>query len=164
MAGIEFKLEGSLGFEGNKSRHQDKTNRIWAFAFGHKLRSGWDSGQIEELNDVYPMMRSAQAMSTGLLVAIPRNGGGEIGIVDFNLDLFKVKGKYRPTSFGIHIYKEEGGQFSASRKIEFKGVSRVTVQSTIFTPFWINGNPVGFGSADPSFDVHHFSYADYEIS
>ena len=163
MADVTFKFEGSLGFEGNKSSHRDGSNRVWAFAFGHTMKSGWDSGRIEVLNDVYSMVRGGYAMSRGLLVSIPRNGGGEIPIVDFNLDLFGVKGKLRPTSFNIHVYKYEDGQFPASRKIAFNNVSRLSVKSTVFEPFWINNVPIGFGSSDASYDVHHFTYGDYEI-
>jgi len=163
MGDIKFKLEGSLGFERNKSSHRDGSNRIWAYAFGHKMKNGWDSEGIEVLNDVYKMMRAASAMSTGLLVAIPRNGGGELPIVDFNLDLFKSKGKIRPTSFSIHVYKYEDGQFPASREIAFYNVSRLSVKSTVFEPYWSSGKPIGFGSDDPSYDVHHFTYGEYEI-
>ena len=91
MGDAEFKFEGSLGFDGKKGNHRDGSNRIWSFGFGHTLKGGWDSANIEHINDVYAMLRTASEYSTGLLVAIPRNGGGELPIVDFNLDLFKAR-------------------------------------------------------------------------
>lgn len=101
--GNGFRFEGAID-----QHHLGRTNRVLAFTVGMLRNDGFISDRVVNLQDLVRTFELKSQKERQLVVSLPM-GGGDMGVQNFNFNLFDFPDgdKDKPDKFRIFVYDSE---------------------------------------------------------